>query len=235
MTLTDHAPARSIAAFSQTRLARRRLLQGAASLGLAAPMVGASRPARAQADPKTLVVGLGASPSDLDPHSQYDYRSLVPIRGAYQGLIVLKESFTDQYEGLLAESWESNEDQSVWTFHLREGVTFQDGTPCDAAAVVASYNRLLTMQKGAWYVIGRFVSDPAQITAPDARTVVFDLGKPQPRFEAAMGGTYATQVVNVNVAMANEEDGDFGNTWMMTFAEGARTGPYGIVDFQPGE
>ena len=47
--------------------------------------------------------------------------------------------------------------------------------------------------------------------------------------------TYGTQVVNVKVAKEHEEDGDFGNTWMMTFAEGTGTGPYKITDFQPGD
>ncbi|HEX3304501.1 MAG TPA: ABC transporter substrate-binding protein, partial [Thermomicrobiales bacterium] len=188
-----------------------------------------------QGDPTTLVIGLNGSPTDLDPHSQYDYRSVIPIRGPYEGLIILKDSETDQYDGVLAESWEANEDKSVWTFHLREGVTFQDGSPCDAEAVRASYERLLTMQKGAYNVVARFVPDPSHITAPDAKTVVFDLGKPQPLFESAMGATYGTQVVNVKVAKEHEEDGDFGNTWMMTFAEGTGTGPYKITDFQPGD
>lgn len=231
--LQFHAPA--------SRLDRRRLLQGAAALsaGLAAPALAAgatagpfaARSARAQADPTTLTIGMSGSPSDLDPHSQYDYRSVAAMRGMYQGLIVLKESFTDQYEGLIAETWESNADQSVWTFHLREGITFQDGSPCDAAAVVASYTRLLTMQKGAYNVIARFAPDPAQITAPDARTVVFTLGKPQPLFESAMGGTYGPQIVNVKVAMEHEVDGDFGNAWMMTTPEGTGTGPYRITEF----
>ena len=39
----------------------------------------------------------------------------------------------------LAESWESNEDYTVWTFHLRPGVTFHDGSEFDAADVVESY------------------------------------------------------------------------------------------------
>ena len=41
----------------------------------------------------------------------------------------------------LAESWESNEDFTVWTFHLREGVTFHDGSEFDAVDVVESYQR----------------------------------------------------------------------------------------------
>ena len=220
------------------RLGRRRLLKGAAGLALSAPALGgllgtaSARTVRAQADPKTLTIPAG--PNDLDPHSQYDYNSVVAIRGMYEGLIVLKGSATDQYEGQLAESWESNADKSVWTFHLREGVTFQDGSPCDAAAVVASYARLLRMQKGAWNVVGRFVEDPAQITAPDPRTVVFDLKRPQPLFEAAMAATYGPQVVNVKVAMEHEKDGDMGNAWMTTSPEGTGTGPYRITSFDPG-
>jgi peptide/nickel transport system substrate-binding protein len=227
---------RQLSPITQHSMDRRRLLQGAASVGLgvSAGIVHLEE-TRAQDDVRTLTIGMSGSPSDLDPHSQYDYRSVVAIRGPYEGLIILKDSETDQYEGVLAESWESNEDQSVWTFHLREGVTFQDGTPCDAEAVRASYERCLTMQKGAYQVIARFVPDPANITAPDARTVVFDLGEPQPLFEAAMGGTYAVQIVNVAAAMEHEEEGDFGNTWMMTFAEGTGTGPYRITEFNPGE
>ena len=215
---------------------RRRLLQGAAALGIGASTgVVSLRETSAQGDPATLVIGLNGSPTDLDPHSQYDYRSVIPIRGPYEGLIILKDSETDQYDGVLAETWEANEDKSVWTFHLREGVTFQDGSPCDAEAVRASYERLLTMQKGAYNVVARFVPDPSHITVPDAKTVVFDLGKPQPLFESAMGATYGTQVVNVKVAMEHEEDGDFGNTWMMSNAEGTGTGPYRITGFEPGE
>ena len=220
-----------------SRLGRRSLLKGAAGLGLGTAALGAhpglswGRLVRAQADPKTLTIP--ATPNDFDPHSQYDYNSVVAVRGMYEGLIAPKGSSTDEYEGLIAESWEANDDQSVWTFHLRDGVTFHDGSPCDAAAVVASYTRLLTMQKGAWNVVGRFVADPAQITAPDPRTVVFDLGKPQPLFEAAMAATYGPQVVNVKVAMEHEEDGDMGNAWMTTSPEGTGTGPYRLASFEP--
>lgn len=218
-------------------LGRRTLLKGAAGLGLGASALGGlpgaspSRLAAAQADAGTLTVP--GAPSDLDPHSQYDYNSVLAIRGMYEGLIGLKGSSTDEYEGLIAESWESNDDQSVWTFQLREGVAFQDGSPCDAEAVVASYARLLAMQKGAWNVVGRFVQDPAQISAPDPQTVVFDLGQPQPLFEAAMAATYGPQVVNVAVAMEHEVDGDMGNAWMSLSPEGTGTGPYRITSFEP--
>lgn len=213
------------------QISRRDLMRGGAALGLsaAAPRSGV----RAQADPATLTIAVDGSPSDLDPHSGYDYRSTMAIRGPYEGLIGLKDDKTDQYVGLIAESWEPNEDKSVWTFHLRPGVTFQDGSPCDAEAVRASYERFLTMGIGPVNVVSRFVPDPAQITAPDPATVVFDLGRPQPFFEAAMAATYGPQVVNVKVMKEHEEDGDWGNFWAQTNAEGTGTGPYRITEYEP--
>jgi peptide/nickel transport system substrate-binding protein len=226
---------------SASGLSRRQLLRRAAATGLAIPAaqavlgVAPTRATLLQADPTTLTIGLDGSPSDLDPHSQYDYRSTLAVRGPYEGLIGLKGGATDEYEGLIAERWEANDDQSVWTFHLREGVTFQDGSPCDAETVRASYERLLTLDKGAVNVIARFAPDPKQITAPDARTVVFDLGKPQPLFETAIAATLGVQIVNVQVAREHEEDGDWGNAWMQLNAEGTGTGPYRIVEFEPGD
>jgi len=243
MPAFDHQTFRHLLGDARTR---RGLLKGAAALGLAAPAArlggagaaaapGAAPTARArfQADASTLVIGLDGAPSDRDPHSQYDYRSTLVIRGVYEGLIGLKGGATDEYEGLIAESWEANDDASVWTFKIRPGVTFHNGDPCDAAAVKASYERLLAMNMGAVGVFSRFVSDPAQMETPDAGTIVFDLGAPQPLFEAALASTYGVQVVNVNVARANEEGGDYGNAWMKVNSEGAGTGPYVVAEADP--
>ena len=50
---------------------------------------------------------------------------------------------TAAYEPHVAESLEANDDSTVWTMTLREGVEFSDGTPLDAGAVVASIERYL--------------------------------------------------------------------------------------------
>ncbi len=228
---------------------RRRALQALAGIGLAAPALkyakatpvgaapapgpSAARIASYQSNATTLVVGLDGAPSDRDPHSQYDYRSTTVIRSVYEGLLQLKGSSTEEFDPQLAESWASNEDQSVWTFKIRPDVKFHNGDPCDANAIKASYERLLTMKKGAFGVIARFVTDTAMMSVPDPLTLVFDLGQPQPLFPTALAATYGPQVVNVNVAMANEEDGDFGNFWMQTNSEGAGTGPWIVTEFDP--
>ena len=239
----DHDQTRRLLAGAASR---RGLLKGVVGLGVATPTlralgVGAAPApgaapvpfARYQADAATLVIGLDDSPSDRDPHSQYDYRSTLVVRGVYETLIHLVGGATDQYEGRIAESWSANEDRSVWTFKIRPGITFHNGDPCDAAAVKASYERLLAMNMGAVGVFSRFVSRPEQMTTPDATTIVFDCGKPSPLFEAAMAATYGPQVVNVNVAKAHEEEGDFGNAWMRLNSEGAGTGPYIVTEADP--
>jgi peptide/nickel transport system substrate-binding protein len=203
--------------------------------GLAAPSRGRAAVVSRQQNGSTLVLGLDASPTDLDPQSQYDYRSTVVVRSIYEGLVGLKGSATDEYEGLVAESWSSNDDQSVWTFKLRPGLKFQDGSPCDSAAVKASFERLLKMGRGAVNVVRRFVPDPAQIGTPDPATVVFDLKAPQPLFIAAMAATYGPQIVNAKVAMANEDNGDFGNAWMQVNADGTGTGAWKLASFEPGQ
>jgi len=228
--------------FARAPLTRRTMLKGAAAASLVAPLSGLVDPSRVrtavalqEGNGTTLIVGLDGSPSDLDPHSQYDYRSTIVVRAIYEGLVGLVGSATDEFEGLVAESWEDNDDQSVWTFKLRPDLTFQDGSPCDSAAVKASYERMLGMNQGAVAVFSRFISDPAQMTTPDAATIVFDCGTPQPLFLTALASTYGPQIVNAKIAMEHEEEGDFGNAWMRLNAEGTGTGGWKLVSFEPGQ
>src|SRR4051794_16230936 len=116
-----------------TEITRRTLVTAGAAAGAAvlatdllkarvkaAPGARPNFAGRAQSDASTLVVVMDGSPSELDPHSAYDYRSTLANQGMYEGLLVLKDDKTDEYEGLIAESWTPNEDQSVWTFTLRD-------------------------------------------------------------------------------------------------------------------
>lgn len=242
MSTNDHDQTTPSGGATQARptvgWSRHRLLGQAAAAGLVAPaarMLGVtpSGVAAAQADGSTLTIAMNGSPSDLDPHSAYDYRSGIVVRGPYETLIALKEDKTDEYVGVIAEAWEANDDASVWTFKIRPGVTFHDGSPCDAEAVRLSFERLLTLQLGAYNVVGRFVQDPAQITAPDAQTVIFDLGEPSPLFEAAISGQYGPLVFNAAAARAYEDEGDWGHIWAQTNEEGMGTGPYRITQFEP--
>lgn len=88
--------------------------------------------------------------------------------------LVWYDVFTDTYQPRLAESWERSDDGLTWTFHLRKGVKFQDGTEFDAKAVKLSYESAL---KGpaAWHL------DPIEsVEFPDSYTAVFKLKYPYP-------------------------------------------------------
>lgn len=79
----------------------------------------------------------------------------------------------------LATSWQPNDDASVWTFTIREGVTFNDGTTMTAKDVADTFNRLADPANGsnALETIGGILSSGGA-TAPDEKTVVFQLERP---------------------------------------------------------
>src|SRR6188768_3939729 len=88
----------------------------------------------------TFIFAGAGDPKNFDPIFNDDGESFRPIRQMYDTLIAYKPG-TAQLEPALAKSWESSADGTSWTFHLREGVVFHDGTAFDAAAVCANFDR----------------------------------------------------------------------------------------------
>ena len=112
----------------------------------------------------TLIFGRGGDSLTLDPALVLDGESAKVCDMLYDTLIQYREATTD-LEPALAEAWESSTDGLVWTFHLRQGVQFHDGTPLDAEAVVFS----LTRPEGVYRDFqAEFIS---QILAIDSLTV----------------------------------------------------------------
>jgi glutathione transport system substrate-binding protein len=95
-------------------------------------------PAGAQG-PRTVTVGLYADAISLDPEDSNDNLSLGVEREIYDGLL----GFDPDMKAIpqLATSWEASADAKVFTFHLRPGVKFQDGSPLDAEAVKLNFDR----------------------------------------------------------------------------------------------
>ncbi|CAN5290883.1 ABC transporter substrate-binding protein [soil metagenome] len=91
-------------------------------------------------DGETLVFGTSADPVVLDGILVSDGESLRPIDQMFEGLVSLELGGTEIIPAL-AESWEASDDGLTWTFDLREGVTFHDGTDFDAEAVCFNFDR----------------------------------------------------------------------------------------------
>jgi peptide/nickel transport system substrate-binding protein len=88
----------------------------------------------------TLVFAGAADPVALDGALVSDGESLRVITQIFETLVALKPGTTEPVPGL-AESWEANDAGTTWTFHLRKGVKFHDGTPFNAAAVCTNFDR----------------------------------------------------------------------------------------------
>jgi peptide/nickel transport system substrate-binding protein len=192
-------------------------------------------PAALTRDPKTLVIGAIESADNLDPAQAYNVANNIITRGVYEGLLTLKGSSTTELEPVLAESFDVSADQSTWTFSIRKGVSFHDGTPLNAQAISDSMARTISLKAPTWYILGRFIGeDPAQtMQVVDEYTLRFVLGSPQPLFGVALAAAYGTGIVSSKAFNDNNKDGDLGKEWLQSKAVG--TGPFKLEKFAPNE
>lgn len=108
-----------------------------------APEAATEAPAEPEAAPEmtgpqgTLRVGLSAEPSSLYIPTTPDKISDIAASQLYDPLVF--QNTAGEIVPALAESWEASEDGTVWTFHLRQGVTFHNGDPFTADDVVATW------------------------------------------------------------------------------------------------
>ena len=136
-------------------------------------------------------------------------------------------SFSDdklELQPRIAESWEPNEDGSVWTFQIRQGVTFHNGATLTAQDVVATFDKLIDPDGGsanAQSALGGVLS-PGGIEAPDDATVVFTLDAPNGNFPTLVSSAN----YNAIIIPADLDPADWGQTF-----EG--TGPFKLERFQP--
>jgi peptide/nickel transport system substrate-binding protein len=87
-----------------------------------------------------LIVGLSWEPSKIDPHRTAAENGILPIMQTCETL-VMREPDGTLVPGL-ASSWDISDDGKDYTFHLREGINFHDGTPFNAEAVKYNFDRI---------------------------------------------------------------------------------------------
>ena len=177
----------------------------------AAPVNGGA-PAR-----RPLTLGMVLEPPALDPTAGAAAAiAEVVLYNVFETLVHVGPH--GKISPLLAERWHASDDQKVWTFILRPDVRFQNGKPCDAQAVKASFERA-----GAKDSVNRdrpFFAAMTAIEARDARTVVIRLSSPDADFLFQLGQATAVIVEPGTVAT--------------NAAQPVGTGPYRLGNWRRG-
>ncbi|OBB38861.1 ABC transporter substrate-binding protein [Mycobacterium sp. 852002-51961_SCH5331710] len=136
-----------------------------------------------------LVAAIAGEPDQLDPHKTSAFFSFEVLENVFDTLVEPDANL--EMRPALAESWEVSPDQLSWTFHLRPGVTFHDGSPFTADDVVFSYRRIIDEQLAN---VDKF-SAVTDVRAVDPMTVVIDVKHPTPNLLTNIGGFKGMAIV----------------------------------------
>jgi peptide/nickel transport system substrate-binding protein len=128
----------------------------------------------------------------VDPIINNTVGDLLRITAIYEKLAELDNA----YEAIpvLAEGWESNEDGTVWTIMLREGVTFHNGSTLDAADVIHSLRRAADPATGSQGASILTALHAADFEAVDNRTIRITLDAPQVELPLLLSTKFAAIV-----------------------------------------
>jgi peptide/nickel transport system substrate-binding protein len=153
-----------------------------------------------------------------DPARQFAMDDTFRTMTTNEGLMRVDNGFVPQ--PLLATSWEGNADATEWTFHLRKGVKFHDGSDLDAEDVVWTYKRILDpdLLSGSKAILDVFLKD---IIAVDSHTVKFIAKSPTVEMPLQLK-TKHTGIVPSGSTHEGLQSNPIG------------TGPYQLVNFSTG-
>lgn len=149
-----------------------------------------------------LVVGVTSDPNTLDPWKATQFQAVAVLQTLY-GTLTEFDKDLNVVPGL-ATSWDVSSDGLTVTFHLRQGVTFSDGSTLSSADVVSSLTKI--KDKATAAVAAASLASVASIAAPDASTVVLTLSAP----DAALLANLA--VINMAIVPAKADEATLATT-----------------------
>lgn len=153
---------------------------------------------RRESDPVATVGGAlrlySEVPASLDPSDVASVYESLPVNQIFDGLVAINPSLN--VTPALAETWTISRDGLVYTFKLRQGVRFHDGSPLTASDVVFTFRHALDPKRERPSVVGPYLSslrgaadfasgrspDLPGVVAVDPRTVRIELDQPRPTF-----------------------------------------------------
>lgn len=177
----------------------------------------------AHAAPITATYSNIAQTATLDPAIAFSSDGFVYVRNVYEGLLEYKPG-TMTLQGVLATDWKSAADGLSFTFNIRQGVKFHDGSTLDAAAVVAGLKRIQGVNQGP----ATMMTNVDTIKAATSSQVVITLKTKDFTF---LGKLPKLPIVSAAAVEAHKTASDpWAKTWFAS--NGAGTGPYSLTTWQ---
>lgn len=184
-------------------------------------------------EPTEAAAASGAEPVTLRVGTTYIWDTANPAFGWYNYTLrnllydtVVEEAGISNFVPGLAESWEVSDDGLVWTFKIRDGVTFHDGTPLTAEDVAWSLN--WTIENEIETMIG-YLANFDEVVALDPNTVQVTLSAPVGNMEYLLMYVWILPR-SVWEGMSYDDILEFED-----LSAGMGSGPYELVDWQEGE
>ena len=198
------------------------------------------------AEPKsggTVIYGIESDIPSLDPHITFGGSNKRVVMSVFEGLVKRNRAGIDldshpfvrpEIGPALATSWEVLDGGTRYRFHLRQGVTFHDGTPFDAEAVAFNFRRVIDPEFEYFYErAGALRGSPFRhlrgVEIVDAMTVDLVLEKPWGLFLSQLG-TFLSP--GLPLILSPESVRQHGNEGANTHPAG--TGPFKVTEIDPG-
>jgi len=167
---------------------------------------------------------VSAEPPSFDGHKETTFAVIHPVSPHYSLLLKFDPDNYPKVVGDLAESWTISPDNLTYTFKLRSGVKFHDGSTMTSADVKASYDRIIAPPEGVTSARRQSYGAIGSIETPDPQTVVFKLKYASP----AMLSLFASPWNYIYSAAALEKDPKSPEKNILG------TGPFTFVEYVPG-
>jgi peptide/nickel transport system substrate-binding protein len=164
----------------------------------------------------------------IDPGIITDFASSMAVVNMYDSLVY--PDLDNKIVPSVAESWNVSNDGLTYTFKLKQGVKFHDGSDLTASDVVFSANRLLAMGEGFAYLFTGYLTSTEAV---DDYTVKFTLSKPFAPFMSILPRLYILNEDLVKANLAEGSYGDMGDYGKVYLAEhDAGSGAYGLKEYK---
>src|SRR5918999_771681 len=201
-------------------------------IGAACALALASAPLSAETPENSLVMAFQIDDLiTLDPAEVFEFTGAEYAANVYDRLVTYPADNVEDLRGHVAESWEIADDGKTYTFKIRDGITFHSGNPLTAEDAAWSLQRVIKLDKTPAFILTQFGFTPDNV---DDRTFTVELDKPYaPTFFLYCLTAGVGSVVDRQLALEHEQNGDLGHEWLRTASAGS--GPFQLRSWKPNE